>query len=93
MLPIGTPQDIGLFHVLSNEDHMNDFRYHTPYGWGPIRNERTTVKRALSSLLNAYWNPELQAPRKGYAVADVTAETSRGGLRDDRVVLEWRDPA
>jgi hypothetical protein len=44
-------------------------------------------------LLNAYWNPELQAPRKGYAVADVTAETSRGGLRDDRVVLEWRDPA
>ena len=93
MLPVGTPQDRGLLHVLSNEDHMHDFKYHTPYGWGPIRNERTTVKRALESLLKAYWNPELQAPRKGYAVADVTAETSRGRIRDDFVVLEWRDPA
>ena len=93
VLPVGTPQDRGLLHVLSNEDHMHDFKYHTPYGWGPIRNERTTVKRALESLLKAYWNPELQAPRKGYAVADVTAETSRGRIRDDFVVLEWRDPA
>ena len=75
-LHVGTPQDSGLLHA---EEHLEEFKQFTPYD---------TIPKALKSFLTAYWNPELQAPRKGYAVYEGRSRGQR-----DYVTLDWNDPA